>query len=101
MSLRIVWSTDADNDLAQIWNYLAREASIARADDQIRKIEAACRLLSEWPLAGHSRETIIPGMRTIVAAPYVVFYRVNDTIAQIVRVLDGRRDIDAILSNMP
>jgi toxin ParE1/3/4 len=98
--LRIVWSPDADNDLAQIWNYLAREASIGRADDQVRKIETACCVLAEWPLAGRSRDTIIPGLRTIVATPYVIFYRVSDTV-QIIRVLDGRRDIDAILASMP
>jgi toxin ParE1/3/4 len=99
--LRIVWSSDANRDLAQIWNYLAQEASVARADDQVRKIEAACRVLSEWPLAGQSRDAIIPGLRAVVAAPYVVFYRVSSPAVQIIRVLDGRRDVDTILADTP
>ena len=98
--MRIAWSTEANKDLAQIWNYLAREASVARADDQIRKIEAACRVLSDWPMAGQARDAIMPGLRAVVAAPYVVFYRIDGGAVQIIRVLDGRRDIDAILTGL-
>jgi toxin ParE1/3/4 len=48
-----------------------------------------------------ARDAILPGLRTVAAAPYVVFYRVSDNAVQIIRVLDGRRDIDAILTGLP
>jgi len=33
----------------------------------------------------------------VVASPHVVFYRVSeDGLAEVIRVIDGRRDIDAI-----
>lgn len=99
--MRIVWSRDATDDLAQIWNYLVQETSVGRADDQVRKIETACRKLSEFPLAGRARDKIIPGLRTVVATPYVIFYRKSKAAVEIIRVLDGRRDIDAILAGMP
>lgn len=99
--MQIVWSTAAYDDLEQIWNYLVNEASVAGADAQIVKIESACRTLADFPFAGRSRDTLVAGLRTIVAAPYIVFYRKNDAIVEIVRVLDGRRDIDAILAGMP
>jgi toxin ParE1/3/4 len=99
--LRIVWSTEAKNDLKQIWNYLAVEVSTGLANDQIRKIEDACRILLEWPLAGQARDNIIPGLRTVVAPPYILFYRTNESAIEVIRVLDGRRDIDAILASMP
>ena len=98
--MRIVWSTAAYDDLEQIWNYLAKEASVARADDQIVKIETACRTLSEFPFAGRSRDTLMPGLRTLVASPYIIFYRKDVEAVEIIRVLDGRRDIDAILAGM-
>jgi toxin ParE1/3/4 len=100
LSLRIVWSTDADTDLEQIWNYLAQQASVARADDQIRKIVAACRLLCDWPLSGQARDGLIPGMRSVVSAPYVIFYRVGTDAVEIVRVLHGRRDIEAVFTEI-
>jgi toxin ParE1/3/4 len=99
--LRIVWSTDADTDLEQIWNYLAQQASVARADDQIHKIVGACRQLSDWPLSGQARDTLIPGMRSVVSAPYVIFYRVGFDAVEIVRVLHGRRDIEAVFTEEP
>ena len=40
-----------------------------------------------------------PGFRSFAANPHVVFYRVVDGIPQIIRILDGRRDIDEIFSN--
>jgi toxin ParE1/3/4 len=98
--VQIVWSAAAYDDLEQIWTYLAQEASVALADDQIVKIEMACRTLSEFPFAGRSRAALMSGLRTIVAAPHIIFYRCDDAVVEIVRVLDGRRDIDAILASM-
>lgn len=40
-----------------------------------------------------------PGLRSVLASPYVIFYRVNGDIAELVRILDGRRDIDEIFSD--
>jgi plasmid stabilization system protein ParE len=36
------------------------------------------------------------GLRSLVSDSNVIFYRVRDDIAEIVRILDGRRDIDSI-----
>ena len=99
MTLRIAWSREAEDDLLQIWGYLAREASIPRADDQIQKIEQACRRLSDWPLSGRARDFLIPGMRSIVVAPYLIFYRVLGDSVQIVRVLHGHRDVEAMFTD--
>jgi plasmid stabilization system protein ParE len=48
-----------------------------------------------------SRAALIPGLRTVMTAPHMIFYRYSDAVVEIVRVLDGRRDIDAILASIP
>jgi len=96
--LKIVWSPESDEDLLQIWSYLASETSVAVADEQIQKIEHACRKLSDWPLSGRSRDLIFPGIRSIMASPHLIFYRVTDEAVQIVRVLHGRRDFEAVFN---
>jgi len=49
---------------------------------------------------GRARDEVRPGLRSVVANPHVIFYRVTaDEIAQIVRVIDGRRDIDAVFDD--
>ena len=64
----------------------------------MREIGQACRILEEHPFAGRSRDEIRPGLRSVVASPHVVFYRVTDGVAEVVRVLDGRQDLDEIFA---
>jgi toxin ParE1/3/4 len=42
-----------------------------------------------------------PGLRSIAVSPHVVFYRVTAGVAEVVRVLDGRRDLDEIFAEVP
>jgi len=94
----VVWSPDARADLSQIWDYYAEVAGQESADRIIRGIVEACHPLEAHPLAGRARNEVRPGLRSIAANPHVIFYRVTNEIAEIVRVLDGRRDIDEIFA---
>jgi len=51
-------------------------------------------LIEEHPFAGRARSELRPDLRSFAATPHVVFYRVVDDAPQIVRVLDGRQDIE-------
>jgi toxin ParE1/3/4 len=53
-------------------------------------------MVEEHPLIGRKRDEVRPGLRSLVSHPNVIFYRVRNDIPEIVRVLDGRRDIDSI-----
>jgi len=39
------------------------------------------------------------GLRSVLVSPYVIFYRVGESSLDIVRVLHGRRDLDAIFAD--
>src|SRR5262249_53398917 len=80
-----------DEDLIEIWGYLAREASERVADRQLREIDAACSRVNVWPYSGRKRDDLLPGVRSVPVHPYVVFYRIRDDAVEIVRVLHGRR----------
>jgi len=56
-------------------------------------------MLEEHPLAGRARDELRLGLRSITVPPHVVFYRITDNDPEIVRVLDGRRDIDRIFAD--
>ena len=96
--LAVVWSPEAEEDLIEIWGYLADRASPQIADTQLTAIEAACAKLEHWPYSGRQRDALLPGLRSVLASPYVIFYRVRDGAVEIVRVLHGRRDLDAIFA---
>jgi toxin ParE1/3/4 len=54
--------------------------------------------IEDYPFAGRSRNELRSGFRSLAASPHVVFYRVVDDVPQIVRVLDGRQDIEEIFA---
>jgi toxin ParE1/3/4 len=93
-----IWSSDARSDLSEIWNYYVRIAGQHTADGIVREIVEACRVLEDHQFAGRARNEIRQGIRSISANPHVIFYRVANDIAEIVRVLDGRRDLDEIFA---
>jgi toxin ParE1/3/4 len=91
-----LWSPEALADIELIWDYYAENAGAATADRLLRGIDDAVSRLDEYPLLGRSRDDVRSGLRSILSGPHVIFYRVVEHRAEIVRVLDGRRDIDEI-----
>jgi toxin ParE1/3/4 len=93
-----VWSPEAERDLFEIWDYVWSAASAAVADKQLHEIDRACFVLGAWPEYGRARDDVRLGLRCVSVSRYVVFYRVTMKSIEIVRVLDERRDVDAIFS---
>jgi toxin ParE1/3/4 len=92
------WSPQATQDLLDIWAYLADHGSAAIADKQLKEIEKACFVLGAWTEYGKTRDDVRAGLHSLSVSRYVVFYRVTKAAVEIVRVLDERRDVDAIFS---
>jgi toxin ParE1/3/4 len=98
--MRLSISKRAKADIDEIWAYVAAETSIQAASRVGDSLSRCFRLLRRAPFAGRSREQdLIPGLRSISTGRYVVFYRAEDGVVRIVRVLHGSRDTQAILSN--
>jgi toxin ParE1/3/4 len=81
----------AEQDLEEIWLYVAEDASPTTADRLIDAIVDRFDLLVEQPAVGRSRPEFGEGVRTFVVERYVIYYRVDDEVL-IARVLHGRRD---------
>ena len=92
----LVWSKDAEDDLLSIWHYGVREWSATAAEEYERALWRTCHRLIENAHLGRPRDELIRGLRSILADPYVVFYRISPTSIEIVRVLHEREDTDAI-----
>jgi toxin ParE1/3/4 len=86
----------AKADLLEIWEYIA-EDNPAAADRVLDQIWEAFRVIARFPMAGTARPELAPDLRSYsVKKTYVVFFRAVQGGIQIVRVLHGRRDINAI-----
>lgn len=97
----VVWSPEAEQDLLDIWDYFAREAAPEIADRRLREIHRACRRLTDLPQSAQPRDELGPGWRSIPVLPHVVFYRLTEEAVEIVRVVHGHRDVDAIFKDEP
>ena len=91
--MNIFISDQADADLLQIISYLV-ERNPAAAHSLVREIDKKFENLSHFPFIGRERSSLAHGLRSVAAGKYVIFYLVERDRIAIVRVLDGRRDID-------
>jgi toxin ParE1/3/4 len=89
-----LWSPEALDDRARIWDHYVEVAGRHTAEKVIRDIGGAIALIEEHPFAGRARNEVRPGLRSFAATPHVIFYRVVGQTPEIVRVLDGRQDIE-------
>ncbi|MGH7480879.1 MAG: type II toxin-antitoxin system RelE/ParE family toxin [Longimicrobiales bacterium] len=101
-SLPVFRRPRADADLVEAVLWLRENASPAIAVDFVDRVEEALALLSRHPLAGSGLVGIrlgIPGLRSfhVTRTPYVLLYLADSRRVDLVRVLHGRRDVDADL----
>ena len=82
-------------DLADIWDYIA-EDNESRADAFIDNIDQKFHVLAEQPAIGRPRDELAEGLRSFPIGQYVIFYHPVPGGVEIVRVLHGARDLDAI-----
>ena len=94
----VIWSPEALLDIDHLWDYYADVAGHETANKILREIAKVVTTLDEFPFAGRSRDEIRPGLRSLATSYRMVFYRLKDNRPEIVRVLDGRQDIEEIFS---
>ncbi|MES0219170.1 type II toxin-antitoxin system RelE/ParE family toxin [Mesorhizobium sp. C280B] len=84
--LPIIRTANAEEDLIAIWLHVAQDSEAA-VDRLLDRIEARWQQVATYPFSGAPREDIAPGIRHLIVG-------VEEAI-EIVRVLHGRRKIDA------
>jgi toxin ParE1/3/4 len=83
---------------------LAEEASLTTSDRFLEAVEKAYKRLAEMPGLGVLRDYGNPALSGMRVWPvpkfpkYLIFYRATDTELEILRVLHGARDLDAIFA---
>ena len=95
MPAEVVWLDQAQDDLQTIHDHIGTHDPHAAAS-YVEAIVAACAKLAPFPQSGrvyHDR------YRVLVVKKHLIFHRYDEAIGQvaIVTILDGRRDITALL----
>jgi toxin ParE1/3/4 len=86
----------AEADLAEIWVYLAAEASPDIANAFVESIAKAFEPVRHHPHSGAARDAFSPDLRVTFHRRYAIYYRALADRLVIIRVLHGARDAAAI-----
>ena len=101
MPFKVLLTNDAARDLDEIYNYISLHDAPRKADYVLEQIEKAFSKLSGFPERGaHPKELLAIGVREyreIFFKPYRIIYRVMDKNVYVLLMVDGRRDMQALL----
>lgn len=68
-------SQQAEQDLEDLWVYLAQQDEIA-ADRQVARILDRFPMLAQFPNMGRQRNELLTGLRSFPVKPYIIFYKI-------------------------
>ncbi len=85
----------ARRDLLHIWRYISEDNESA-ADRFIDLLTQHFELLGKNPHVGRRRDELRSGYRSFPVGQYVILYRIAEPCVQIMHILHGKRDIDAL-----
>lgn len=96
--LRVVFTPEAEGQLASLYRYVARAASLGVAAHYTEAIVAYCETLGTIPLRGTHRDDVRPGLRiTHYKKRTVIAFGAGDEVVTIVGVFYGGQDYETAL----
>lgn len=90
---QIVYASEAEEDLNEIWAYIASDNQDA-ADRTIDNIIKKAKALLSHPRLGRQRDELAAGLRCLYIGNYLLFYRLSGADIEVARVLHSARDIE-------
>lgn len=100
MSHRVVFGPEAQEQLAELYRYLAEAASPAIAARYTEAIVSHCESLRTFPLRGTRRDDVRPGLHlTNYRKRAVIAFAVDADVVSIIGVFYGGQDYETILQD--
>lgn len=102
MSYEVLLTAGAEKDLEALYDYIAEYDSPASADHVLDQLLKVATSLASFPERGsHPKELLALGIREYrqtLFKPYRVIYRMVGQRVYIYLIIDGRRDMQALLA---
>lgn len=95
MARELIISDEAESDLDDIWDYIARDSPL-KADRFIDQLYRKCIDIAKLEGIGRRRDELSEGLFSIPHKKFIIFFEREKTHINIVRVLRGTRDLDQI-----
>lgn len=95
--LRVVHTPVARRDLNSIFDWIADDSGSRRARAVLERMEQAFGRLAIFPGMGPVHPEYAGSPRVFPISPWMIVYKQLDDCVLILRVVDGRRDLSAVL----
>ena len=82
----------AELDAIEIWVHVARRDPNA-ADRLVDRFTETIERLALQPMLGRAADHLLPGLRSLPAGDYLIFYRPDDEGVSVIRIIHGARQI--------
>jgi toxin ParE1/3/4 len=95
--VRLRWLPTANADLVSILNYITRQSGNTVIGRRfVQELQRKCRELANLPgKLGRPRSELRPDLRSYAHKGYVIFFRYEPGVFEVVNIIEGHRDIDA------
>jgi toxin ParE1/3/4 len=90
------FTAPASRDIESIIDYVAENSSFDAAERLLKKINEKCRNLANFPNMGRKRDELLSLLCSFPVDDYLIFYRSIEGGIEILRVVSGYRDLDAL-----
>lgn len=92
--MRFDISEEADEDMYDIWHFIAIvNSNPNNADKFIDEFDEVFSMIARNPFIGVLRDELVKGIRQVVFRGYLIFYIPSKNGIEIIRVLNGAKDI--------
>lgn len=97
MTHKVLFAPEAQNDLKELYLYIAERAGERRAMAYIERIEAYCLGFADFPERGNRRDDVFPGLRIIgFEGRITLAFLVGADTVSFLRILYGGRDLGTL-----
>ena len=98
---KIVWATDAREDLAEIITYIKEHSGPRFSREILDRLKGKVVKTSGFPegyrVVPELNEIGVSDIREIIESPWRILFRASTSEIRIISVIDGRRNIEEIL----
>ncbi|MEQ8506724.1 MAG: type II toxin-antitoxin system RelE/ParE family toxin [Rhodospirillales bacterium] len=102
MTHKVLFAPEAQNDLKELYLYIAEQAGDGRAMAFIERIEAYCQGFADFPERGTQRDDLFPGLRIVgFERRGTLAFLVGKHTVSFLRILYGGRDLGALTGDQP
>ncbi|MGO4622885.1 type II toxin-antitoxin system RelE/ParE family toxin [Ensifer sp. 2YAB10] len=101
MAYRVLFSEDAEQDIEDLYSFIAERDGVETAVRMLGELEAAASSLEDMPARGNIPKELAPvgitEYRELHHKPWRMIYRILGTDVVVYCVSDGRRDMQTFL----